>query len=124
VNKIRIRAGVRQYTTDVVDATDANYIHVDDNQEAVRKIVRMERRVELCCEGLRWDDIRRWKDAENLPEVTGNDYGMNFSGTNSAEFYVRTAYQTRVWKRAYYWFPIYIDEMEKNPNLVQSPYWN
>ena len=124
VNKIRVRAGVRQYTTDIVDVNDANYIHVDDNQEAIRKIVRMERRVELCCEGLRWDDIRRWKDAENLPEMTGDDHGMNFSGTNAAEFYVRTVYQTRVWKRAYYWFPIYIDEMEKNPNLVQSPYWN
>lgn len=116
--------GVRQYTTEIVDANDANYIHVDNNQDAIRKIVRMERRVELCCEGLRWDDIRRWKDAENLPEMTGDDHGMNFSGTNAAEFYVRTVYQTRVWKRAYYWFPIYINEMEKNPNLVQSPYWN
>ena len=46
VNKIRVRAGVRQYTTDIVDVNDANYIHVDDNQEAIRKIVRMERRVE------------------------------------------------------------------------------
>ncbi|MDP4225798.1 MAG: RagB/SusD family nutrient uptake outer membrane protein [Bacteroidota bacterium] len=124
INKIRVRAGVRQYTTAAVAQDDANFIHVDDTQDAIRKIVHMERRVELCCEGTRWDDIRRWKDAENLPEVTGDDYGMNFSGANAADFYQRTIYQTRVWKKAYYWFPVYITEMDKNPNLVQSPFWN
>jgi hypothetical protein len=84
----------------------------------------MERRVELCCEGIRWFDIRRWKIAEELPEVTGACYGMNQYGSNAADFFKRTQYQTRVWKRQYYWMPVYIDEMEKNPNLVQAPFWN
>ena len=124
VNKVRERAGVRQYTLDAVAADDAKYIHVDDNQLAVREAVRMERRVELCCEGSRWSDIRRWRIVEQLPEMCGDDYGMNFAGTNSQEFYKRTVFQTRVWKRAMYWFPVYIDEMNKNTNLVQAPFWN
>ena len=124
VNMIRERAGIRQYTFDDVDKFDENYIHLDNTQEAVRKAVHMERRVELCCENNRWYDIRRWKEAENLPEMTGDDYGMNAaSGTNAETFYKRTVYQTRVWNRKFYWMPVYIDEYDKNPNLVQPPFW-
>lgn len=124
LNRIRQRAGVRMYTTGSVSKDDENFIHVDDTQAAIDKVIRMERRVELCCEGLRWTDIRRWKIAEELPEVSGDCYGMNYAGANEADFYQRTVYQTRVWKRAYYWMPIFYAEMEKNPNLVQGPFWN
>ncbi len=123
LNLIRERAGVRQYTFDAVSTSDINYIHVEDDQAAVRQIVRMERRVELCAEGTRWDDIRRWKIAEDLPEVTGNCYGMDFSGTNANEFYKHTVFQTRVWEKQYYWFPVYVTSMDKNPNLRQAPFW-
>lgn len=124
LNLVRERAGVRQYTFNGVDPDDKYFIQVEDNQPAVRKLVRMERRVELCVEGTRWDDIRRWRIAEDLPEITGDCYGMNFAGTNASQFYRRSVYQTRVWKRSYYWFPVFISEIEKNPNLVQSPFWD
>ena len=124
VNQIRERAGVRKYTTTGVAVDDEEYIHVDDTKEAVRNVIRMERRVELCCEGSRWMDIRRWRIAEDLPEMCGDDYGMNFNATTEEDFYQRTVYQTRVWKQAYYWMPVYIDEINKNPNLVQAPFWN
>lgn len=124
LNQIRERAGVRKYTTNAVSINDPNYIHVEDDQEAFRKIIRMERRVELCFEGTRWTDIRRWKVAEKLPEVCGDDYGMNYAGDTPETFYQRTVYQTRVWKRSFYWMPVFISEMEKNPNLVQAPFWN
>lgn len=120
LNKIRERAGIRQYTT---GATDENYIHVDLNDQAeMRKLIRAERRVELSCEGIRYDDLRRWKEAENV--LNGDFYGMNFSGKDPSSFYVRTPYLKRVYKKAYYWFPIHQSEMDKNDKLVQSPYWN
>lgn len=120
LNKIRERAGIRQYTK---DATDENYIHVDLNDQAeMRKLIRAERRVELSCEGIRYDDLRRWKEAENV--LNGDFYGMNFSGKDPSSFYVRTPYLKRVYKKAYYWFPIHQSEMDKNDKLVQSPYWN
>lgn len=120
LNKIRERAGIRQYTT---GDTDENYIHVDLNDQAeMRKLIRAERRVELSCEGIRYDDLRRWKEAENV--LNGDFYGMNFSGKDPSSFYVRTPYLKRVYKKAYYWFPIHQSEMDKNDKLVQSPYWN
>ena len=120
LNKIRERAGIRQYTT---GATDENYIHVDLNDQAeMRKLIRAERRVELSCEGIRYDDLRRWKEAENV--LNGDFYGMNFSGRDNSSFYVRTPYLKRVYKKAYYWFPIHQSEIDKNDKLVQSPYWN
>ena len=120
LNKIRERAGIRQYTT---GATDENYIHVDLNDQAeMRKLIRAERRVELSCEGIRYDDLRRWKEAENV--LNGDFYGMNFSGRDDSSFYVRTPYLKRVYKKAYYWFPIHQSEIDKNDKLVQSPYWN
>lgn len=120
LNKIRERAGIRQYTT---GATDENYIQVDLNDQAeMRKLIRAERRVELSCEGIRYDDLRRWKEAENV--LNGDFYGMNFSGRDNSSFYVRTPYLKRVYKKAYYWFPIHQSEIDKNDKLVQSPYWN
>lgn len=120
LNKIRERAGIRQYTT---GDTDENFIHVDLNDQAeMRKLIRAERRVELSCEGIRYDDLRRWKEAENV--LNGDFYGMNFSGKDNSSFYVRTPYLKRVYKKAYYWFPIHQSEIDKNDKLVQSPYWN
>lgn len=120
LNKIRERAGIRKYTT---GDTDENNIHVDLNDQAeMRKLIRAERRVELSCEGIRYDDLRRWKEAENV--LNGDFYGMNFSGKDNSSFYVRTPYLKRVYKKAYYWFPIHQSEIDKNDKLVQSPYWN
>ena len=119
LNKIRERAGVRQYTT---GATDENFIHVNlSDQEEMRRLIHAERRVELCCEGIRYDDLRRWKEAETV--LNGDFYGMDYNGKDATSFYKRTVYQTRVYKKAYYWFPIHQNEIDKNINLVQNPYW-
>jgi hypothetical protein len=48
---------------------------------------------------------------------------MNFYGKNAADFYKRTAYQKRVYRKAFYWFPIHLTEIVKNSNLVQAPFW-
>lgn len=87
----------------------------------MRKLIHAERRVELNCEGLRYDDLRRWKEAETV--LNGKFYGMNAYGKTADTFYKRTAYQTRVYKKAFYWFPVHQNEMDKNPKLVQAPYW-
>ena len=51
--------------------TEANYT----SEDALRTLVRNERRVELANEGLRFFDIRRWKVAEKTVAVSGE--GMN-----------------------------------------------
>ena len=89
-----------------------------------------KRRVELCCEsGIRYFDLRRWKEAESV--LNQPMYGMNFSGTelsddpnNPKAFYVRTQYIKRVYERKYYWYPVHQTEIDKDPTLVQAPFWN
>lgn len=126
VNKIRLRAGVRQYTTAGVSPDDKNFIYVNSTQESIRKVVRMERRVELAAEGIRAFDVRRWKIAEEIPEMNGPLMGLNWNSDQTETFFKRTSNldQARIWKKAYYWIPISVDEIDKNPNLVQAPYWN
>lgn len=123
LNQIRERAGVRQYSF-TVDNED--YIKIDDTQEAVRKVVRMERRVETFAEGVRFIDIRRWMIAEQIPEMNGPAYGLNTNTLDDSQFFQRTpnATYTRTWDKKMYWAPIPQDEIDKNENLVQAPYWN
>ena len=125
LNLIRERAGIAPYATAQIDG----YIKVNlTSQDEMRKLIRMERRVELCGEGIRYDDLRRWKEAETV--LNGDFYGMNFAGTvksdestNPDAFFVRTQYQKRVYQKKYYWFPVYQTEIDKNPNLIQAPFW-
>ncbi len=122
LNKVRERAGVRQYTT---GATDSKFIHVDANdKEAMRKLIKAERRVELGCElGLRLDDLRRWKDAER--DLNKAFTGMNFRGATEEEFFVRQVCESpHVFTKAMYWVPVSQTEIEKNSNLVQAPFWD
>ena len=46
---------------------------------------------------------------------------MNMDAGTPEEFYVRTYYQTRVFKS--YWWPVPQDDIDRNPNLRQLPGW-
>ena len=119
LNMIRERAGIRPY---IIGETTSEAIHVDINdRDAMRKIIRAERRVELCCEGLRYDDLRRWKEAEN--KLNTQMHGMNYQSDNSEDFFKRTTFLNRIYTKANYWLPIHQTEIDKNPNLIQNPYW-
>ena len=51
---------------------------------------------------------------------------MNVQKTRNeeSEFYKRTVFETRVFKKSFYLFPIPKEELSNNTNLVQNPYWN
>lgn len=123
LNLIRERAGIPQY------GKGPNALPVPTSQEAMRNAIRRERRVELNNEGIRYRDIRRWKIGEQT--LNGNFYGMNFSGTerddnesNPNAFFRRMVYQRRAFTAKNYWFPVPQSEIDKNPNLVQNPFWD
>ncbi|MDR0687612.1 MAG: RagB/SusD family nutrient uptake outer membrane protein, partial [Prevotellaceae bacterium] len=74
LNKIRERAGIPTYGTDV-----ATQIPVPASQDDMREAIHRERRVELNCEfAVRFDDIRRWNKVVEL--LSGDVYGMNRYG--------------------------------------------
>ena len=128
LNLIRERAGMPQYGTGK-DSNGFDKIPLN-GQDEVREAIYHERRVELCCEnGLRYLDLRRWKKAEEV--LNQPMYGMNFSGTklsddpnDAAAFFKRTQYIKRVYERKFYWYPIYQDQIDKDPTLVQAPFWD
>lgn len=122
LNLIRERAGVPIY------GNGTGQIAAPKTQAEMRLAIKRERRVELNSEyAIRFDDIRRWKEIDILK---GNFYGMNFYGTeksddksNEKAFYVRTSYIVRAFNKKNYWLPIHQNQIDKNPNLKQLPYW-
>jgi len=118
LNLIRERAGIPQYGAGV----DA--LPVPLGQVEVREKIHAERRVELAFESTRYFDTRRWKIAE---ETDGGPFwGMNMdAGTSLTDpaFYQRTIFETRIFEKKHYLFPIPKLEIEKDPNLVQNPGW-
>ncbi|WP_029906877.1 RagB/SusD family nutrient uptake outer membrane protein [Prevotella sp. 10(H)] len=117
---IRKRAGLesvadswKKYSTNPAKPT---------TKEGMREIIRQERLIELCFEGHRFWDLRRWKKAAevlNAP-VTGWDVTQKDA---PAYYQVVTYYQQKfVAPRDYLW-PIRIDELSVNLNLVQNPGW-
>lgn len=128
INTIRHRAYIPEYGRGV-DANGFTRISYTNTKEEVRKLVRMERRVELCCEnGITYHDIRRWVQGEE--RLNKDFYGMNCKGskysddeTNTDSYFKRTVYQKRLFDKKNYWYPVPQSEIDKNSNLVQNPYW-
>src|ERR1019366_4515053 len=106
---------------------------------ALVKALQHERKIELAFEELRYFDIRRWMICD--PEVYGDKAGYSnvkaisiiypyVSGTTYVKgttygtgtpTYSVTQLSTRKWDKKVYFVPIALDEMNKNPKLIQNP---
>ena len=65
IKAIRHRAGL----------TDDTYLdECAGNQDKMRELIRNERRLELCFEGFRFWDLRRWNQLDKLTSVQGIDW--------------------------------------------------
>lgn len=111
LNQIRERGGIPALSAGI-------------SQSEMRTHIRTERRIELTMEHLRYFDTRRWKIAEQTDG--GAFYGMNVeAGTSNTDiaFFQRTRFETRVFRKSFYFFPIPQTEIQRNPNLVQNQGW-
>lgn len=81
------------------------------SKEHMREVIRLERRIELACEGLYYMDIKRWKTAE----IVNNGPIYNYQGR---------AIEVRSFNpnRDYLW-AIPEVEIQENKNLEQNPGW-
>lgn len=84
---------------------------------------RHERKIELMFEDQRFFDIRRWMIA---PEVIVDAYGLDIRYHYGEEkpTYEIIHVQERDWKDRFYFFPIKLDEMNRNELLIQNPLYS
>lgn len=108
VKKLRHRAGIGR------DNGDAYLESIKNDQAKMAELIRNERRIELCFEGFRFWDLRRWKS--NLTETAK---GMNISGTR----YTPMEVDKRSFSEYMYYGPIPYSEVLKYDELKQNQGW-
>lgn len=115
VNLIRERAGLPTLE-------ELNPAIVGD-KELQRQAIRRESRIELATEGQRYFDVRRWMIAEKQSGRQGGDFhGMNMAGDYES-FFQRVRFESRIFERKQYLYPIPFSEIQKSNMLVQNPGW-
>ncbi len=120
INKLRDRVGMPHLKVNV-GFTDSNWPKWEVKISPLVNEIRRERRVELACEGLRWNDLCRWKSGK-LIENTKTYLGARDS--NTGEYRILYPGLSRIWNDKLYLYPIPTDEFSYNPNLLpQNPGW-
>lgn len=114
LNVVRSRAGVPDLTKDMIE----------ESGMTITDWVRNERFIELWAEGMRYWDLRRWKIAPQQMKAGARE-GLNVMSKYDPtfeEFNVRTKIdQPFTWNDRMYLYPVYIDEVYSNPQMVQAP---
>src|SRR6266498_911608 len=87
---------------------------------------RNERRIELAFEDHRYYDIRRWLIADvayaNSAQAAFALYPLNPDHTTSTQpKYSISVAQPRLWDPRFYMLPVALDEINRNPLLIQNP---
>ena len=81
----------------------------------MRELIQNERRLELCFEGFRFWDIRRWKN-----NITEPAKGVRIE---SGEYTVLESVERRAYQDYMYYGPIPYGEVIKFDNLLQNKGW-
>ncbi len=123
LNTIRDRAGVPELDDNLIDRTINNPATNQPKKMTLVEWVRQERFIELWDEGTRYFDIRRWVAG---PEYLGNGVRMGLTGDvenpTHAEFNTpKVINPTYSFGARQYLYPVFINEVYKNPQMVQAP---
>ncbi|MDR2774921.1 MAG: RagB/SusD family nutrient uptake outer membrane protein [Tannerella sp.] len=121
LNKIRRRAGIPNVENVWSDATLAKSVNKHRTQEGLRDIILQERGVEFAFEGSRFWDMHRHKRA--VREFSVPVSGWKHDGTAATTFFVLEAKQTRKFSIRDCLWPIDLEELNTNGNLIQNPGW-
>lgn len=107
LNDVRARVFLDPY--DFLDATAPLDLFID--------LIMKERAMELAMEGKRWFDLVRVATNENKPDFL---ISRVVAGRTVAE---RSQIRARIIDPRGWYLPIHRDELNKNPNLEQNPYY-
>lgn len=120
INLLRDRVAMPHLSVDV-GFVDPNWPVWEVPVTPLINEIRRERRLETCAEGIRWDDLVRWKPGkllENPKTILGardpatGEYRVIYPGTTA-----------RTWDDKLYLYPLPTQELSLNPNLEQNPGW-
>ena len=92
-------------------------------KEAMRELIRNERRVELAFEEHRFWDIRRWKIAEQVMNSPLHGMRIDVSSSGARTYTLTQILAAKFRAPAMYLFPVRYDEVAKNPQMKQNPGW-
>lgn len=109
IKAIRKRAGIG------IENGDAYLESIKGDKDKMRELIHNERRLELCFEGFRFWDLRRWKE-----NITESATGMNISG---GQYTVLPEVEKRAYQDYMYYGPIPYSEVVKFNNLLQNKGW-
>ncbi|MGQ9620008.1 MAG: RagB/SusD family nutrient uptake outer membrane protein [Bacteroidales bacterium] len=103
------------------------------NKDVLRPRIKNERTIELCFEGHRYHDVRRWMDAPEAysPPLMGIDIEKLPAGYDPVEYptgyrYTRVplpSYYQVAWKDVMYYFPHPLSECYKMKLFICNPQW-
>lgn len=108
IKAIRNRAGVGTANN------DAYLEQVKNDKIQMRELIHNERRLELCFEGFRFWDLRRWN-----ADLTESAKGMHIQNNQYTEITV----ENRIYSNYMYYGPIPYSEILKYSNLIQNNGW-
>ncbi len=106
IRAIRKRAGITQPDLFLASVS---------TKEEMRELIRNERRIELCFEGFRFWDLRRWKE-----DLTESAKGINISDSN----YTIVQVEDRKYDNSFMIYgPLPYNDILKYNSLIQNKGW-
>jgi len=122
LNLIRERAGIPNLEDSWSNSAIAASLNKHTTQEGLREIIMQERLIELSFEGNRYNDLRRWKLADEY--FNSPVFGWSVDESTSEGYYNIKQVGLRSFNSPRdYFHPISINEITINPNLIQNPGW-
>lgn len=121
INVVRERAGVPNVEHVWADAGIVKTVNKHKTKEGMRDIILQERSIEFAFEGSRFSDMVRTKRA--VMEFSTPVWGWDYTGNTGTNFFNLEVKQTRRFTITDCLWPIDLNEMNTNSNLVQNPGW-
>jgi hypothetical protein len=121
VNIVRERAGIPKIETVWSNSALVRTVNKHKTKAGMREIILHERAVEFAFEGNRYWDMFRHKKAHN--EFSSPVMGWNHLGLDAETFFVLEPKQYRKFTVRDYLWPVGLDELNTNSNLIQNPGW-
>ncbi|SHF55627.1 SusD family protein [Mariniphaga anaerophila] len=111
INQIRSRAGLDMTEADVTLPKYSSF-----TQQQWIELIRNERRIELAAEGLRYDDIIRWRIAEDVLNKPALGHTQMIDGD-----LVSLKIEDRTFRTYNYLWPFHENSLRVEPGLKQNP---